>query len=156
MCSFCDKSQSAVCFASAASTALSAAARHVQFLRQVAKCSYGFAVVQLPLCGVKLFGQVQKLMLFSQAKTNLFPSIKHIQVFGTKTFLNFGSNASNTARSCGTAALCGAKAALRWNRYCTFFYTVRLRTLHRLFSFVCKFSLILIHIFPKLPIYTNS
>jgi len=38
-----------------------------------------------------------------------------------KTFLNFESYAFNTARSAGTAALCGAKAALRWNRYCTCF-----------------------------------
>ncbi len=33
--------------------------------------------------------------------------------FLKKTFLNFGSNASNTARSAGTAALCGAKTARR-------------------------------------------
>ena len=43
----------------------------MQLLRQVAKCSYGKAVVQLPLRGVQLFGEVQKLLMFSQTKTEL-------------------------------------------------------------------------------------
>jgi len=34
-----------------------------------AKCSYGGAVVQLPLRGVQLFEQARKLWMFSQAKT---------------------------------------------------------------------------------------
>jgi hypothetical protein len=50
--------------------------------------------------------------MFSQTKTNLFSSIEYILVFGTKTHLNFESYAFNTARSAGTAALCGAKTAL--------------------------------------------
>ena len=42
-----------------------AAARHVQLMRQVAKCSYGFAVVQLQLRWVQLFEQARKLWMFS-------------------------------------------------------------------------------------------
>ena len=34
-----------------------------------AKCSYGKAIVQLPLRGVQLFEQARKLMWFSLAKT---------------------------------------------------------------------------------------
>ena len=34
-----------------------------------AKCSYGKAIVQLPLRGVQLFEQARKLRLFSHTKT---------------------------------------------------------------------------------------
>jgi len=45
-----------------------------------------------------------------KGKTNL--NLLYKFKFLKKTFLNFGSSASNTARSAGTAALCEAKGAI--------------------------------------------
>ena len=86
------KSQSAVCFASVASTSLSIAFR----------ASSKVVVVF-----------ILKTRIYKITRTKSLSSLFLVLVFGTKTFLNFGSIASNTARSAGTAALCEAKAALR-------------------------------------------